>query len=126
MKQDWTSLDKLRTQSPPFTSPKGARYGAFQVKFNGKLLNIIATDASDPDAEGWEHVSVHVYDPVFKMDQTPTWAVMCYVKGLFWDEDEVVVEFHPAKKDYVNTHDHVLHLWRFTKGEFPTPPKICV
>ena len=75
---------------------------------------------------GWEHVSLHAYDPFFHKAKTPTWDQMCYAKDLFWDEDEVVMQIHVAKKDWISNHDHVLHLWS-PKGEaIPLPPKICV
>lgn len=74
----------------------------------------------------WEHVSVHVYDPVFRKQKTPTWEEMCFVKSLFWEDDEAVLELHVAKKDWISIHDHVLHLWRPTKQAIPLPPKICV
>jgi hypothetical protein len=127
MKKNWSHLDKFRGQSAPYTSPKGATYGAFSVKFCGMQLNIIATNGCEESGVGdWEHVSVHAFDPHFQKRRIPNWPEMCYVKGLFWEDDEVVVQFHPAKKDYVNVHECVLHLWRPKKVEMPTPPKICV
>ena len=51
---------------------------------------------------------------------------MCQVKDLFWEEEEVVVQFHPKKSEYVNMHEGCLHLWRSTEKEFPTPPSILV
>jgi len=65
-----------------------------------------------------EHVSVSL------KHRTPTWAEMCKVKDLFWDEDEVVVQYHPSKKDYVNNHQYCLHLWRHL--DMITPPSIMV
>jgi hypothetical protein len=37
---------------------------------------------------------------------------MCFVKGLFWDDEDVAIQFHPAKSEYVNFHPFALHLWR--------------
>jgi hypothetical protein len=74
----------------------------------------------------WEHVSCHCFDPFFKKEQTPTWEQMSYIASLFWEEDEVLVQFRPAKKDYVNVHEHVLHWWKPVFLEIPTPPRICV
>jgi hypothetical protein len=34
---------------------------------------------------------------------------MCYVKRLFWDADDVVMQLHPRESEYVNAHPHVLH-----------------
>lgn len=71
---------------------------------------------------GWDHVSVEL-----KLrgvpDRLPTWEEMCYVKSLFFDDEETVVQFHPPKSRYVNVHPRVLHLWRRQSGEMPLPPK---
>jgi len=127
MKRRWNHLDKFRTQKAPYTSPEGATYGAFELWHDAIVLRIIATDGRHEEGDtGWEHVSVHAYDPFFKKQKIPKWEAMCFVKDLFWEEGECVVQFHPAKEDYVNTHACVLHLWRATKEPFPMPPKICV
>jgi hypothetical protein len=46
---------------------------------------------------------------------------MCFVKSLFWEPEDVVVQYHPAESKYVNNHNFCLHLWRW-KGEMPSPP----
>jgi hypothetical protein len=87
----------------------------------------IVSDGTNPDLTEfipWEHVSCRIME--FGKSRMPTWDEMCVIKDVFWGEDEVVVQFHPAKKDYVNFHPHVLHLWKSKKEPFPTPPKICV
>lgn len=71
---------------------------------------------------GWEHVSVSIPSEM----RCPTWEEMCYIKDIFWEKDQVVVQFHPAEKDYVNRHEHCLHLWRPTDQTFPVPQKIMV
>jgi hypothetical protein len=80
------------------------------------------------DGEGWEHVSVHAYyqDGHRIKLRTPTWKEMHFVKGQFWDDEDVVMQLHPKKSEYVNNHPHVLHLWRPTMGAIPTPPSIMV
>jgi len=47
-------------------------------------------------------------------------------EDIFWGPEEVVVQFHPAKSEYVNNHPHVLHLWRSTTHKIKTPPSIMV
>ena len=71
---------------------------------------------------GWEHVSVAPR----KTYNVPTWADMCYLKDLIFNEDEVVIQIHPKKADYVNFKSNCLHLWRPIKEAIPTPPKIFV
>ena len=71
---------------------------------------------------GWEHVSVAPY----KRSHTPTWDEMCRLKDMFFHDDEVVVQFHPAKSEYVNNMPNCLHLWRPLNEVMPTPPSIMV
>lgn len=75
-------------------------------------LNVIASDGG-----GWEHVSVS------KAYETPTWGEMCFIKGLFWEAEDCVIQFHPPRSSYVNNHPYCLHMWRPTQAEFPKPPE---
>jgi hypothetical protein len=97
--------------------------GAFKIptpaKFGIKYLFIIASDGL-----GWEHVSVHVTKGNEIL--TPLWDDMVYVKELFWDPEDVVMQLHPRASEYVNNHPHTLHLWRPVIADIPTPPSILV
>lgn len=96
------------------SSEEDGNNGMFVVTLrNDQKVKVIASDGL-----GWEHVSVS------RSDRTPTWDEMCQIKDLFWDSEDCVVQYHPAKKDYVNVHNHCLHLWR-TEG-IPTPPTFMV
>ncbi len=77
--------------------------GAFMIMSakTKRILNIIASDG-----EGWEHVSVSLNN------RNPNWDEMNFVKNMFWCEDDLVVQFHPPKSVYINTHPFCLHLWR--------------
>jgi hypothetical protein len=77
---------------------------------------------------GWEHVSITLRQTGKQqfVQRCPTWAEMCYIKDLFWNEDETVVQYHPAKTEHVSVHNFCLHLWRPTEVELPTPLKIMV
>ncbi|WP_407397779.1 hypothetical protein [Treponema sp.] len=70
--------------------------------------------------EGWEHVSVSY------PRRTPTWEEMCKVKDFFWNDDETVVQYHPAKSEYVNIHPYCLHLWKPKDGEYMLPKKCLI
>lgn len=71
---------------------------------------------------GWEHASI---SPLRKK-KLPDWNIMCRLKDLFWTEDECCVQYHPAKKDYVNMHEYTLHMWKPYIEELVTPPSIMV
>lgn len=79
----------------------------------------------------WEHVSITMLDyRKNKHGKTVkrclTWEEMCYIKDLFFKEEEAVMQLHPPKSDYVNNHPYCLHLWRPMKVEIPLPPSIMV
>lgn len=99
--------------------------GAFSIpRPNGRMLWIIASDGL-----GWEHVSVHVEIHISQREtklQTPLWDEMCFVKDLFWDDEDVVMQLHPKKSEYVNNHPNTLHLWRPLLSEIPKPLSILV
>lgn len=61
-----------------------------------------------------------------KRKTCPTWEEMCQIKDMFFEPDEWVVQYHPAKEDYVNNYPYCLHLWRPIGKDFPTPPKVYV
>jgi hypothetical protein len=71
---------------------------------------------------GWEHVSIAPYD----RRTVPSWDDMCRLKDMFFEDDEVVVQYHPAKSQYVNNLPNCLHLRRPIDEALPTPPSIMV
>jgi hypothetical protein len=98
-------------------------YGQFFVQGPcGERLCIVASgaDADDTISQGWEHVSVST------RRRPPNWQEMSFVKDLFWEPEECVVQFHPPRSEYVNNHPHCLHLWKPTKQSLPLPPSILV
>lgn len=87
--------------------------GFFEIQIGAKWFFIIASNGG-----GWEHVSVSPSTG----KGTPTWSDMCYIKKLFFNDDEVVIQIHPRERDYVNIHNNCLHLWRPIDKELPLPP----
>jgi hypothetical protein len=75
------------------------------------------------DGEGWEHVSVTMR---FKKNvyHTPEWSHMCYIKDIFWDREDTIIQYHPAESQYINNHPYVLHLWKPIGIELPIPNSI--
>ena len=123
-------LDRYRITSDFFEGDLGHEYmGAFRIPYKfhpGKSkMTIVSTGPKknhppSNDIFNWEHVSVSY------PNRCPTWEEMCFVKDIFWGEDETVVQFHPPKKNYVNVAKYCLHLWKPTHIEIPLPPKKCL
>lgn len=89
--------------------------GAFVIPVLKVNMIVIASDGF-----GWEHVSVS------HPDRCPVWEEMCIIKDLFWDEDDAVMQLHPAKSEYINNCSTCLHLWRPTNADIPIPDSIFV
>ena len=113
-------LELARQREGPFASHHGDLHGAFFVvaPMTGTHLKILSSGIDHE--HGWEHVSVSLYNRI------PNWKEMCFVKELFWNDDECVVQYHPAKSEYVNVHPNCLHLWKPIDGKFPIPPSHLV
>jgi len=95
--------------------------GAFHILGpNAAPLVIISSDGEEPVCGGWQHVSVSL------AHRCPNWPEMCFVKNLFWNEEETVVQFHPPESTYISNHPYCLHLWRNTKDGHDLPPPILV
>lgn len=99
--------------------------GAFMIKHNGIDLRMIVSDGFGWEEDGlpgppWEHVSVSVNGRV------PTWEEMCFVKDIWWEPNETVIQFHPRRDRYIDCNPHVLHLWRCPAKEPAMPPLECV
>lgn len=128
------AVENGRIAHPAAETDEGDPYGSFLFRLpnegNKSVVACVIASAAYPGIEPqWEHVSVHIREYSKKggkrveRHRPPTWDEMCYVKRLFWADDEVVVQFHPAESEYVNLHQHVLHLWKLGgEATFPTPP----
>lgn len=102
------------------STPAMGAYGAFFVHGPcGEELKIVASGGEEALSEGWEHVSVST------RRRPPNWQEMCFVKALFWEPEETVIQFHPPESSYVNNHPHCLHLWK-PPFDVPMPPTILV
>lgn len=108
---------KFRVVTGPYgTSARDGNNGLFLCTLAHKQsVRVIASDG-----EGWEHVSVS------RKDRCPTWAEMCEVKALFWDEEDTVMQLHPPQSEWVSNHQFCLHLWRPIGTEIPRPPSMMV
>ena len=110
--KSWEELKQCKKIIWKYVGEDGAKGTLYCYKWVGSV--IYSTGA------GWEHVSV----APFKKSVTPSWDDMCFIKDLFWNEDEAVIQIHPKKSDYVNNIENCLHLWRCTYKEMVLPPAI--
>jgi hypothetical protein len=111
------SFEQVIKNSNVKLEKQGEDGGVFWVKIGSSEFCIVASFDG-----GWDHVSASIYNK----DRCPKWSEMCEIKDIFFDDNETVVQYHPAKKDYVNNHPYVLHLWKLQKTDLPKPPKIFV
>jgi hypothetical protein len=101
------------------STEKDGMAGGFRlIGPSGALLRVLSSGPKQ--GYDWEHVSVSCEK------RTPEWKEMCFVKDMFWTENECVVQYHPPKSRYVNFHPYTLHLWKLSDNTFPMPPMLLV
>ena len=111
-----------------YRETRGVMYSDYSFGNNGFFFILISNRTFlhfiSSDGENWEHVSVVAYSD--NKQRTPTWSEMCKIKDMFWDETDCVIQYHPPVSEYVNNHQHCLHLWKPIGQEIPLPPSILV
>ena len=105
-------LEAGRIRQGPLASDwRNGWEGAFFVSYKNATLAIISSHG-----DGWDHVSVSLER------RTPTWEEMCYVKDLYFNEEECVIQYHPPKSVYKNVNPYTLHMWRKQGENWELPP----
>jgi hypothetical protein len=123
-------LEQYRITIGRYRSDPYEQGGAFRIPNGpgGRALFVVADAGLQGATElaGWEHVSVSIDSESARRKQhLPSWVEMDFIKRLFWDDEECVVQFHPPRSRWVNNMP-VLHLWRSIKGEFPMPHPLLI
>jgi len=109
-------IEEYRFRKGPFgSSPSDGMNGYFLIPHKNRTLKVLVSDRL-----GWDHVSVSLHN------RTPTWDEMCFVKNIFFDEEETVIQYHPKKSKYVNFCTHCLHMWRKQGVDYELPPDIML
>lgn len=87
--------------------------GVFRMPspIDGQTMIIVAAQGND-----WDHVSVS------RTSRCPNWPEMEFIRRMFFNDDETVVQFHVPRTDHINVHPYCLHMWRPQKVELPRPP----
>lgn len=65
---------------------------------------------------GWEKVSVTL------KNRFPNMIEIKQVKGLFWDDSDIVIQFFCERDHLVDGHPYSIHLWRQKESRLDTPP----
>jgi hypothetical protein len=112
-------LEQGRIRTGHYASNTGDLHGAFIV-IGPTSTDLKIMSSGIDNHYGWEHVSISC------PQRTPNWLEMCFVKDLFWHEEECVMQLHPPRSEYINCHPYCLHLWRPLRTTIPTPPSLLV
>lgn len=116
---DWNFVNRYRVRTGPLGSTPALGFnGYFCIPIHNKQVKVIASDGG-----GWKHVSVSLHG---EPQNTPSYKIMCEVARLFFEDDEWIVQYRPAKTDYVNYHPGCLHWWKPLDTKLPTPPSFMV
>jgi hypothetical protein len=105
-------LNNLGINSMYVPQEEGSIEGFFIIQYGKRKLTVICGVG-----EGWDHVSVSL------RYRRPTWEEMNWIKNLFFEREETVIQLHPPLSQYVNFGKTVLHLWRPWDLDIPIPPR---
>lgn len=107
MRDEKEYLDKVLWDDDPALLHRGLKAGMITFPKGQKASVVVGRNE-----HGMEHVSIEMF-----VDRLPKWNEMCFIKDIFWDEEEKVVQIHPKKSEYINITE-ALHLWRPVDGDF--------
>lgn len=123
----WIEAEQYRQNMQGYGGCYGDTFGVFLVPVSklGTELRILATESCHAREDfgpeyAWDHVSVST------PRRPPSWAEMCFVKRLFWTDDETVMQLHVPASQHINCHPNTLHLWRPQLLIIPRPPSMMV
>lgn len=104
----WTELSE-RVEHAPGIHCLGEWGGglAYNVRVSGAMLHVIIEPELHED-ELWAHLSVSVFKPKARV---PTWDELRWCKDVFIGPDRKAVTVFPPRAEYVNHHEHCLHLF---------------
>lgn len=98
-------MERVLNLFPAKSSKSSTRLGIFEFPLeNGESTLLCSAVIRDY----WEHVFLDLR----KSDRCPTYEEMCRLKQYFFNENEIALQIHPKKSEYVNACQHRLHLWR--------------
>ena len=130
-----------KTVNPMLSTAEDGNNGVFIIPWKhpiSKKITWLQTIVSQD--EQWQHVAVVVLKgnpyKIGKINNNnkkksswgkqstipPTWNMMSFIKDIFWDDTQYVVQYHPSKINYVNNHKGCLHLFRPVGKILPIPP----
>lgn len=114
-------LENYRVRRGEYATSTGDAFGMFVVLGPcGRELRVLASPGDESIGIDWEHVSVSL------PNRCPNWPEMNFIKDLFWDAEETVMQLHPPKSRWISQHQFCLHMWRPTSVDIPLPPDITV
>ena len=117
---DESDVRALLARVPPswrMGRPWGGEDGAYFLRGG---LQVICSLSRESDGHLWVHASVCGRTGPTKFF-LPSWEDLKRVKNDFCGEDAWAYQVLPAKKDYVNQHPYVLHLFARFDGQPALP-----
>lgn len=91
--------------------------GKFIIPFENGTFEVTASNYM-----GWDHISIVVITKN-GMARIAASEEIERLKKMFFG-DEVTIEVHPKKKDYINIDEVMLHVWRPLGKDLPLPPAV--
>lgn len=104
-------VEQRRIITGPMASDKfDGCNGAFVLVRERVEMHVVLSEKG-----GWDHVFVSC------KKRCPKWEEMCWIKNLIFNSEDVVIQYHPKKSEYIYLPKFCLHLWRPQNLELPSP-----
>lgn len=111
-------LNRYRVREPTSASInriQKMQTGIFNIPLECSRETATVTVEKPLDSKLWEHVSCSL------TYRYPTFREMKEVCKLFFEDDEIVLQYHPSKEKLTYVAPYCLHLWRYKDNAFHLP-----
>ena len=112
------TLNRFRVREPTsayIDRTQKMQTGIFNIPLECSRETATVTVEKPFNSKLWEHVSCSL------TYRYPTFREMKEVRKLLFEDDEIVIQYHPPKEKYANVAPYCLHLWQYKDDKFKLP-----
>ncbi len=109
-------FDKLAITHPTLGRPIEGQGGCYRIPLKNQKGKTVWVLVMVGIGHGWDHVSASL------QHRCPTWFEIDFIKRMFFEPEEVVMQIHHMESKHINNHQYCLHLWRPQNEKIPLPP----
>ena len=109
-------FDKHAIDHPLVGRPKEGDGGFYKIPLKNHKGKTTWMFVQASIGGGWDHVSISIGH------RCPNWFEMQFIKNMFFEDSDIVMQLHVPESDHINLHHYCLHLWKPQNDKIPLPP----